>query len=401
MADTGALARRGDQDLTRGQRWARRKDAALASAGLSLGGSGIAVAAMATGHWWLMVPAVLSGVASAALAALPFTEAFVLFPGRNGAGAQIGLGATVDQGATVEPGARVEMGATVQAGAVVRAGAVVGMGSTIHSGATIEQDAIIGWGATVQSGAVVGRGAAIGAGSTVQANARVAENVRIGAGSTVSGQAGDQRSLPGGASHSLEAGPTDERDARVDALCDRVEAELAATSSGVDEFLKNPRETVLSVRRTCHDLLQRERALRKLLDPAEQERLTRETTALEARIASESDQITRTRLEGAVAAILEHRRQRDILLRDANRLEAEHTRLVWTLEGLLAHVIRLRTSDGGASSAELDRGLTQLREEVSSIASAMEHVQTLDFEATLSAEAPSGESRSSRTPVRS
>jgi carbonic anhydrase/acetyltransferase-like protein (isoleucine patch superfamily) len=350
----------------------------------------------------MLIPAVLSGVASAALAALPFTEAFVLFPGANSSGGEIGLGATVEQGATIEPGARLEMGATVHSGAIVRSGAVVGMGSTIQSGATIEQDAIVGWGATVQSGAVVGRGAAIGAGSTVQANAVVAENMRIAAGSTVAGRSGERRSLPAAqANRQLEAGPRDERDARVDALCDRVEAELAATSSGVDEFLKNPRETVQSVRRTCHDLLQRERALRKLLDPAEQERLSRETASLEARIASETDQITRTRLQGAVAAILEHRKQRDILLRDANRLEAEHTRLVWTLEGLLAHVIRLRTTEGGASSAELDRGLTQLREEVSSIASAMEHVQTLDFEAAVPVEAPSEETRGTRTPIRS
>ena len=42
-----------------------------------------------------------------------------------------------------------------------------------------------------------------------------------------------------------------ERDARIDALADRVEKELAGTSTGIDEFLGKPRETIQTVRRAC------------------------------------------------------------------------------------------------------------------------------------------------------
>ncbi len=352
--------------------------------GLGIGAGTLALAALATSHLWLLIPAGVLAVGFGALGVVPLPSWLGLLPAKDPTKAVVGMGATVQSGALLERGARVESGATVRSGAIIRAGAVVGMGATVESGAIIEESASIGWGATVRSGAIVRRGASVGSGSTVESGAVVDAGVRIGAGSTVAGQLRGGTVLPKTAA-SLQAAAAvstaaiDPRDVRIDGLCDQFEAELKQLTGKVDEFLRDPEETVATVRRTCHDLLKRERELRRLANPADQERLNREAGALQERIATESDEVTRQRLQRAVEAIEDQRQQRALVLRDANRIEAEQTRLVWTMEGLVSHVIRLRTTQAGASTADLDRGLAQLRDEVSSVASAIEHVQSLDL----------------------
>jgi len=383
------------------------------------------VAAAATGHWWILLAMVgLTGLTQLLAGLLPLAEAGFILPSGDPTRAHIGMGSTVEDGAIIEPGARVDMGATVQRGALVKAGAIVGMGVTVQAGAIIEENAVIGWGATVGADATVGSGAMLGAGSTVCAGAVVPANARIGMGSTVAaGSRGDlapRKTLSAiheeyvGRSRSLVPTPpapqleADPREVRIRDLCDRLEAELAKVSGGVGEFLHRAGETVVTVRRTCEDLFRRERDLRLLANPADQERLDGEVAALRTRIAAETDDVTRRQLQGAVDAMEEHRRQRTLLLRDANRLEAEQTRLVWTMEGLLAQVVRLRTTEAtslSAATSELDQGLARLRDEVSSVSSAIEHVTGLDSaqpELSPFEPAPAPDSvHASRTPVRS
>ena len=58
----------------------------------------------------------------------------------------------------------------------------------------------------------------------------------------------------------------------------------------------------------------------------------------------------------------------------ADRLEAEHTRLLYTLEGLASQFARLRSAGGqpGTPPAELEQAVSQLRGELDAIADALE-----------------------------
>ncbi|HTO97738.1 MAG TPA: hypothetical protein VMK66_11890, partial [Myxococcales bacterium] len=81
-------------------------------------------------------------------------------------------------------------------------------------------------------------------------------------------------------------------------------------------------------------------------------------------------------LRGALSAIDDQRRQRDLLKLAADRLEAEHTRLLYTLEGLASQFLRLRTAGAQMEiePAERERALGQLRAELDAIADALEEV---------------------------
>jgi hypothetical protein len=63
--------------------------------------------------------------------------------------------------------------------------------------------------------------------------------------------------------------------------------------------------------------------------------------------------------------------------KSANRLEAERTRLGYTLDGLYAQVMRLRTADAGSADlvdTGLRMSLDQLRDEMNALAEAVEQV---------------------------
>jgi chromosome segregation ATPase len=134
---------------------------------------------------------------------------------------------------------------------------------------------------------------------------------------------------------------------------------------------------VEALRQGCHVLARRERELRALSAPEEAQRLESEREALAARIAAEADTVVRERLAGALAALDEQRRQRAELAVAANRLEAEHTRLYYTLESLYAQVLRVRTADAAGQDVAgtgLRQGVARLGEEVEAVARALEEV---------------------------
>jgi hypothetical protein len=182
----------------------------------------------------------------------------------------------------------------------------------------------------------------------------------------------------------VAAGPQqDERDVRVDAICDKILAELRTSPESVKDIFIKPDETVAALRATCRDLTRRERELRKFLSPSEDDRLVREREALQKRIDAEVDDVTKMRLASALAALDQQRDQRLELKRAAARFDAEHTRISYTLESLYTQVVRMRSSDSSSvdvAGAGLRRSLDLLSQEVNALADALEKVNSGEAE---------------------
>ena len=187
----------------------------------------------------------------------------------------------------------------------------------------------------------------------------------------------------------------DPRDARVDAICDRILGEIRASPEVVKDIFIKPDETVAALRATCRDLTRRERELKKFLSPSEDERLSREREALQKRIDSEADDVTKMRLASALAALDQQRDQRAELSRAAARFDAEHTRISYTLESLYTQVVRMRSADSSSADvagAGLRRSLDMLSHEVNALADALEKVNSGEAERMRKvADAPAGE----------
>ena len=169
----------------------------------------------------------------------------------------------------------------------------------------------------------------------------------------------------------------DPRDVRVDAICDRILAELRTSPDAVKEIFRKPEETIAALRSTCRDLTRRERELRRFLSAEEDTRLTHEREALSGRIERESDEVTKMRLASALAALDAQRDQRAELARSAARFDAEHTRISYTLESLYTQVVRMRSADSSSADvagAGLRRSLDMLSKEVNALADALEKV---------------------------
>jgi carbonic anhydrase/acetyltransferase-like protein (isoleucine patch superfamily) len=341
-------------------RWGAVLAGLSAGAFLLLAGTGVGV---------FLPVAIGLGVSGALLLARARTQARLPGPG---APARIGMGATVSSGALVEPGAVLEMGSTVRTGAIIRSGALVGMGATVGVNAVVERGAVVSWGSTVRAGAVVGANAVVGWGATVGKGMRVPPGMRLRAGATVS--AGWLKEhLPG-----LPPPPAvacDPAEVRAGAACDRLASELRAAPEHIRSFLGASDATVAALRRSCDDLYRREQALRVELDPTALGRLEQDKRGLEERLGTEADERIRQSLLGAVAALDEQRRQRELLRLGADRLQAERMRLIYTLEGLAAQFVRLRTAGaevGRASAADLEQGVKALGAELDAIADALE-----------------------------
>ncbi|ATB45031.1 hypothetical protein [Corallococcus macrosporus] len=169
----------------------------------------------------------------------------------------------------------------------------------------------------------------------------------------------------------------DPRVAKVDALCARLTEALREGPAVLRELLHEPERTVESLRQACHALARRERELRALAPPDEAQRLDAEREALAARVDSEADAVVKERLAGALEALDAQRRQRAELATAAARLEAEHMRLSYTLEGLYAQVLRARSADASGEDVAglgLRQSVEQLGAEVEAVTQALEEV---------------------------
>lgn len=340
----------------------------------SLGVAALAIFALAvlTGHPGFIALALVFAAIGGALYALPqLSRLYAVAQGGppSATHPSIGMGATVAEGAVVEPGASIEMGATVGRDVVVRAGAVVRMGATVSAQAMLERGAVVSWGAVVGRRAVIGENAVVGAGATVREGARVPPGMRISPGSTYAAKTAHSPAPAVAAPASA-----DPRVSRLAALCDKLEAELKAAPEHVRAFLGASDHTIAALRRTCEDLSVRERAMRDEADPQALSRLDGERAALDKRIAEASDPQLQKSLQGAASAIDELKRERALLRVGADRLQAEHDRLLYTMEALASQFVRLRAAGAGAATPELELTLTQLRERIDAIADALDEV---------------------------
>ncbi|WP_223641650.1 MICOS complex subunit MIC60 [Corallococcus sp. EGB] len=171
--------------------------------------------------------------------------------------------------------------------------------------------------------------------------------------------------------------PADPRLARVDAVCEKLLAELSAGPGVLQEMVRSPERTVQDLRKSCHELIRRERELRTVAPPEDVQRLADERKKLETRWAAEEDAVVRDRLRAALQVLDEQVRQRAELTKAADRLEAEYTRLAYTLENLYAQVLRVRSADAAdadVAGAGLRLSVEQLGAEVDAVTSALEEV---------------------------
>jgi hypothetical protein len=85
----------------------------------------------------------------------------------------------------------------------------------------------------------------------------------------------------------------------------------------------------------------------------------------------------RRSLSGAVTAIAAQHEQRRLLQNNADRLEAELTRLIWTMDGMGTELLRVRTAGAElaqGSTVEIAQSVQQLQDEINSIAEALEEL---------------------------
>ncbi len=167
------------------------------------------------------------------------------------------------------------------------------------------------------------------------------------------------------------------RESRVDGICARLLAELKGAPPLVRELLRRPEETIEALRAASRELARRERSLRTTLTDEEGERLDRERAALSARVASTSDAVVRERLAGALSALDAQLAHRAELSTAVARIEAEGTRILYSLESLRAQVLRALAADSAASEVtreSLKGGLETLSAEIDAVATALEEV---------------------------
>jgi predicted nucleic acid-binding Zn-ribbon protein len=245
----------------------------------------------------------------------------------------------------------------------------------------LEEGAIVSWGADVRGGAVIESGATVGAGATVTEGARVPAGMDLMPGTTWSTRASGSRDR-GAQAAPEQAVPADPRLAKLDAVCDRLEAELRGSSPQLREALGVSEQTVATLRRTCHDVLARERMLRREAAPEALALLGQEKAELERRIEAATDEAVRRSLRSAVGAIEDQQRQRELLRKSADRLDAELTRLQWTLDGMATQLVRLRSAGLEATTAEsgVVGTLNQLYSEMDALAEGLEEVARIDRE---------------------
>jgi chromosome segregation ATPase len=168
----------------------------------------------------------------------------------------------------------------------------------------------------------------------------------------------------------------DPRQARIEAACQTLDAQLAAAPEAFREVLGDPGRTIQTLRKTALALLTREATLRRESGPERLSYLESERAGLSRRIEAETDAAIQKSLRGAVAAIDDQLQQRRALARHADRLDAEVTRLAFTLEGMGAQLVRLQSAgaDAAAQGDAMGASLQSLHDEVEAIVSALEEM---------------------------
>ncbi|HEX4804168.1 MAG TPA: hypothetical protein VFV14_11680 [Myxococcaceae bacterium] len=162
---------------------------------------------------------------------------------------------------------------------------------------------------------------------------------------------------------------------RTEALCDKLIQEVRASPRALLNIVHKPEETVVSLRKACAALREREQAVRALVTPEDNERLETERRELTTRIESERDSVVRERLSSALHSLEDQMRQRANLVTSAERLGAERTRIHYALENLYTQVLAVKSADSASTDVAgsgLRQSLARLSDEVSAVAESLE-----------------------------
>ena len=168
--------------------------------------------------------------------------------------------------------------------------------------------------------------------------------------------------------------PPDPKVTRIQTLCDKLLAELESGPPIVREVVREPQTTIGGLRQACLETARRERELRSVLAAQDETGLLAERDALAARVAGERDAIVRDRLGQALRALEQQLAHRAELTTAATRLEAENTRILYTLENLHMQLLRARSTDIGAPElgGRLRDSLRDLGTQIDAVAEALE-----------------------------
>jgi hypothetical protein len=168
--------------------------------------------------------------------------------------------------------------------------------------------------------------------------------------------------------------PTDPRVARIQQLSEQILAELESGPPIVREVVTEPQATIGGLRQACIEIARRERELRVVLDAQEEGALLASREALASRLSGERDEIVRERLGQALRALDDKIAHRAALATAATRLEAENTRILYTLESLHLQLLRARSTDMGAPElgGKLRESLRDLGAQIDAVAEALE-----------------------------
>ena len=172
----------------------------------------------------------------------------------------------------------------------------------------------------------------------------------------------------------VPAEPLDPRVVRIQSLCDKLLAELESGPPIVREVVTEPQATIGGLRQACIEIARRERELRGVLAAQEDGALAADRDALAARVSTERDDIVRDRLGQALRALDEQIAHRAELATAASRLEAENTRILYTVENLHMQLLRARSTDMGAPElgGKLRDSLRDLGTQIDAVAEALE-----------------------------
>jgi hypothetical protein len=170
------------------------------------------------------------------------------------------------------------------------------------------------------------------------------------------------------------AEPPDPRVTRIQSLCDTLLAELESGPPIVREVVTQPQATIGGLRQACLEIARRERELRNVLATQEEAALVADRDGLVTRLSNEHDEIVRDRLGQALRALEQQLAHRAELATAATRLEAENTRILYTLENLRMQLLRARSTDIGAPElgGKLRESLRELGTEIDAVAEALE-----------------------------
>lgn len=170
------------------------------------------------------------------------------------------------------------------------------------------------------------------------------------------------------------AEPADPRVTRIQDLCDKLLAALESGPPIVREVMTHPQATIGGLRQACLEIARRERELRNALAVQDEAEVVAERDALVTRLANEHDAIVRDRLGQALRALEQQLAHRAELTTAATRLEAENTRILYTLESLHMQLLRARSTDIGAPElgGKLRESLRELGTEIDAVAEALE-----------------------------